>query len=307
MKVLVTGGAGFIGSHIVDHLIAAGASVAVVDNLSTGREANLNPQARFYNVDLTDPALREILTRERPEAVVHEAAQASVGVSVARPEADAETNIQGTLNLLEAARLVGVRKVVYASSAAVYGEPAYLPVDEVHPVAPLSPYGVSKYTPELYLAAYRQLYGLDYVALRYANVYGPRQDALGEGGVIAIFAERLSRGEHLEVFGDGAQTRDFIHVEDVARANLKALESGSALICNVSTGEPTSINDLVRLLAAVTGGDPAVSYQPAREGDIRHSRLDNLRARRYLDWTPIRELREGLEETLRFYAQNTLE
>ncbi|MDA8097304.1 MAG: NAD-dependent epimerase/dehydratase family protein [Clostridia bacterium] len=303
MRVLVTGGAGFIGSHIVDHLIGAGAAVVVVDNLSTGREENLHPRAQFYNIDITDPALSEVFAREQPEVAIHEAAQASVDISVTSPEADAETNILGTLNLLEAARTAGTRKVVYASSAAVYGEPTYLPIDEAHPVAPLSPYGASKFTPELYLAAYRRLYGLDYVALRYANVYGPRQDALGEGGVVAVFAGRLCRGEHLEIHGDGNQTRDFVHVEDVARANLKALESGTALVCNISTGEPTSVNELVCSFAAVTGREPAVSYGPAREGDIRHSRLDNLRARRYLDWTPVRDLKEGLEETLRFYAK----
>lgn len=298
MRALVTGGAGFIGSHLVDALVAEGAEVLVLDDLSRGREGLVNPGASLVRADLAGPEAGEAVLRFAPEVVFHLAAQASVPVSLADPAADARTNILGTLNLLEACRRAGTRKVVYASSAAVYGDPRYLPVDEKHPLSPLSPYGVSKYTVELYLGVYHAVHGLDWTALRYANVYGPRQDALGEGGVVAVFVERLRRGEPLDVFGDGEQTRDFIFVGDVVRANLAAARAGSGQALNVGTGRATGVNTLVAQLSALAGRPLEVRYLPARPGDIRHSYLANGEARRALGWEPAVALAEGLRITL---------
>lgn len=263
-KVLVTGGAGFVGSHVADRLIEEGCSVAVVDDLSTGRLENVNPAAVFYRQDITDPALSEVFAEFKPAAVIHLAAQANVITSVADPLADARVNILGTLQVLECCRRFAVTRVVYASSAAVYGPPQYLPIDEKHPVQPTSPYGITKYTPEQYFAIYRDLYGINSVILRYANVFGPRQDPLGEGGVVAIFTDQIQRGITPTVYGDGEQTRDFVYVKDVAQANWLALkflnslnQSGNqnvsqqhkqSLILNVSTNQRTSINELYRAL-----------------------------------------------------------
>ncbi|MEW9031398.1 MAG: SDR family oxidoreductase, partial [Planifilum fimeticola] len=294
MKVMVTGGAGFIGSHIVDRLIDLGHEVIILDNLSTGKKAFIHPEASFYQADLRDRRIGEILEAERPEAVIHQAAQIDVPTSVKDPLFDAETNILGTLRLLEACRRSGVRKIVYASSAAIYGEPAFLPIDEEHPVDPLSNYGISKYTPESYLKVYKHLYGLDYTILRYANVYGIRQDPRGEGGVIAIFLDRVLREEALTIFGDGKQTRDFVYVGDIADANIRALHRGSGMVFNLGTGVPTSLEELVRILREVTEKEIRVEYGPERPGDIKHSHFDNRLAEKWLDWTPRIDLKTGL-------------
>lgn len=303
MKVMVTGGAGFIGSHIVDRLIALGHDVSIIDNLSTGKKAFIHPKASFYRVDLRDRQIREILEAERPEAVIHQAAQIDVPTSVRDPLFDAETNILGTLQLLEACRRSGVRKIVYASSAAVYGEPAYLPIDEKHPVDPLSNYGVSKFTPESYLKVYKRLYGLDYTILRYANVYGIRQDPRGEGGVIAIFLGRVLRNQVLTIFGDGKQTRDFVYVGDIADANIRALHRGGGMIFNLGTGVPTSLEKLVGILEEVTEKKIRVEYGPERPGDIKHSHFDIRRAKKWLDWTPRIDLKTGLGMTYEYYLE----
>jgi len=300
MKVLVTGGAGFIGSHIVDALIARGARTGVLDNLSTGRFENIDPRVNFYHGDLRDEKfVRETLQAERPDYVIHQAAQVDVQTSINAPAADAAVNITGSINLLEACRACGVKKIVYASSAAVYGNPRYLPVDEEHPLQPLSGYGVSKHTVEHYLALYHALYDLDYTVLRYANVYGPRQDASGEGGVVAIFTDRLLRGERPRIFGDGKQTRDFIFVQDVVEANLAALNAGSGGIYNVSTGIPTSVNELFAILRQITGSDIEPEYCPPRPGDIEHSYLDE-RAAAGLQWRAARELADGLRSLVEY-------
>lgn len=303
MKVMVTGGAGFIGSHIVDRLIALGHDVIILDNLSTGKKAFIHPEATFYQVDLRDRRLGEILEAERPEAVIHQAAQIDVPTSVKDPLFDAETNILGTMQLLEACRRSGVRKIVYASSAAVYGEPVFLPIDEDHPVDPLSNYGISKYTPECYLKVYRHLYGLDYTILRYANVYGIRQDPRGEGGVIAIFLDRVLRDEKLTIFGDGKQTRDFVYVGDIADANICALHRGNGKVFNLGTGVPTSLEELVRILGEVTEKEIRVEYRPERPGDIKHSHFDNRQAEKWLDWTPRIDLKTGLRMTYEYYLE----
>lgn len=302
MRVLVTGGAGFIGSHIVDALAGAGAAVSVLDNLSTGKAENIKQEVNFYHGDLLDKeVVFRCVGRERPEVVFHQAAQVSAPKSLADPAGDAGVNIVGSLNLLEAARSEGVRKVIYASTAAVYGNPRYLPVDEAHPADPLSGYGVSKHTVERYLAMYGDLYGLDYTVLRYANVYGPRQDARGEGGVVAIFIDRLLRGERPVIYGDGLQTRDFIHVLDVAGANLCALDRGSRMTFNISTGRPATVIQLFEILkkAAGYGGGPV--YDPPRPGDIRDSWLDNTGAGRELGWTPQWDLEKGIKHTLEHF------
>ena len=302
MRVLVTGGAGFIGSHIVDALIARGDNVAVLDDLSGGRLENIDPRVNFYHGDIRDRKLvLEIMGLEKPRYVIHQAAQVDVQASMKDPVNDAAVNIMGTLNLLEACRARGVEKVVYASSAAVYGNPCRLPVDEAHPVRPMSGYGISKHTVERYLPVYREQHGLDYTVLRYANVYGPRQDAAGEGGVVAIFIGMLLRNLRPRIFGDGEQTRDFVHVHDVARANLAALAAGGGDVLNIGTGVPTSVNQLYDTLRQIIGVDIGPLYEPPREGDIRHSYLDPGDAALQLDWRTKTGLAEGLRQTVDFY------
>jgi UDP-glucose 4-epimerase len=301
MKVLVTGGAGFIGSHIVDQALEAGYEVCIIDDLSTGKREQINPKATFYEMNIATRSIESVFENEKPDFIIHQAAQSSVPVSIKDPVGDANTNIIGTVNLLEAARLHGVRKVIYASSAAVYGEPQYMGIDEVHPKQPLSPYGISKYVPEFYLNAYHHLYGLTYTAFRYANVYGERQDPKGEGGVVSIFVDRALAGQKLTVFGDGEQTRDFVYVQDVARANIMALTGGDNQIFNISTNQKTSINQLIALMDEVLDTKLDVQYDAPREGDILHSYLDNTNAIEKLGWMPQYSLRQGLEKTLRFY------
>lgn len=301
MNVLVTGGAGFIGSHIVDLLVEKGCTVSIADNLSTGRSENINPGAKFYNIDVRDPGLIEIVTREKPTAIIHLAAQVDVQCSLQDPHNDAEINILGAVNLLDACSGCGVGKIVYASTAAVYGSPAYLPVDERHPVAPQSPYGLSKNTVEHYLRLYREMRGVNFTILRFANVYGPRQDATGEGGVVAIFIDKLTKGVKPAIFGDGEQTRDFIYVKDVAAASVAALRRGDGGTFNVSTGKGLSVNYLYQALKALTGSTMEPLYQPPRPGDIIHSTLSNARACVSLDWRPRHILTEGLRETVDFY------
>jgi UDP-glucose 4-epimerase len=301
MNVLVTGGAGFIGSHIVDLLVEKGCTVSIVDNLSTGRAENINPGANFYNIDVRDPGLKEIIAREKPTAIIHLAAQVDVQCSLQEPYTDAEINILGSVNLLDACSGCGVGKVIYASTAAVYGSPAYLPVDERHPVAPQSPYGLSKHTVEHYLRLYREMHGVSFTVLRFANVYGPRQDAAGEGGVVAIFVDKLAKGVRPAIFGDGEQTRDFIYVKDVAAASVAALRRGDGGTFNVSTGKGLTVNYLYQALKALTGSTMEPVYQPPRPGDITHSTLSNARACVSLDWRPRYILTEGLRETVDFY------
>lgn len=303
MRVLVTGGAGFIGSHIVDALLKAGHEVLVVDNLSSGKKENLPPEVPFYQMDITDPGIAGIFEAARPQAVIHQAAQVAVPVSLRDPVFDARVNIIGTLNLLEAARRVKVGKMVFASSAAVYGNPNYLPVDEDHDLRPLSGYGISKHTVERYLEAYQELYGLSWTALRYANVYGPRQDAQGEGGVVAVFIDKLLHNQRPQIFGDGEQTRDFVYVKDVAAANVAALSAGDNQILNISTGKASTVNELYSLLKQTIGSALEPEYAPPRPGDIVHSYLDNSKAVARLNWQPQYELARGLKETVEHYLR----
>ncbi|MBO2521850.1 MAG: UDP-glucose 4-epimerase [Firmicutes bacterium] len=300
MRVLVTGGAGFIGSHIVERLLEQGHDVSVIDNLSTGREENLPRGVRLYRIDVTSPDIGEVFAKEKPECVVHQAAQVDVRKSVADPALDASVNVLGSINLLEHCRRAGVRKVVYASTAAVYGNPRTVPVPEDHPIQPASGYGISKYTVEQYLEVYRQLYQLDYTILRYANVYGPRQDPFGEGGVVAIFAHRIARRQPVTVFGDGQQTRDFVYAGDVAEANLLALDGGSGGVFNISTGAEVSVSRLIALFEGLTGHKAEVRHAPERPGEIQRSALDNRRAREVLGWSPRVSLDAGLEKLLAY-------
>lgn len=295
MRVLVTGGAGFIGSHVADAYVAAGHQVAIVDNLSSGRMANVPTRAAFYEVDILDPALEAIFAKERPQVVNHHAAQVDVRRSVSDPLYDAQVNILGSAKLIEYAIKSGVEKFVYISSGgAVYGEPEYLPCDEAHPIHPLSPYGASKHAVEHYLYLARHNHGLDYTVLRYGNVYGPRQDPNGEAGVVAIFTGQMLKGESVTIFGTGEQTRDFVYVGDCVRANLLALTRGSGGIYNVSCGVETSINQIFDNLKAHTAYLHEPVYAPAKAGETFRIYLDAARANQELGWKPETTLEDGL-------------
>lgn len=311
MRALVTGGAGFIGSTLVDRLLAEGHAVDVVDDLSTGSLANLaearadrDHELTLHQIDIRDPAAVELVARRRPEVVFHLAAQADVRVSVERPVFDAEVNVIGSLNVIEGARRGGARKVVFASSGGtIYGEPdpADLPVKESHPQQPVSPYGVAKKVVTDYLVTYRSLHDLEFSSLALANVYGPRQDPHGEAGVVAIFAGRLLAGEACTIFGDGRQTRDFVYVDDVVDAFVRAADRGSGLLCNIGTGRETSVNDLYAAMAGAAGVDVAPTYAPARTGELARSALDPTRAGIHLGWEPWTDVADGVAEVLRFF------
>ncbi len=297
MKILVTGGAGFAGSHIVDRLIEAGHEVVVIDNLFTGSKDNLNPQAKFFQMDINDPSLHDLIEAERIEAISHHAAQIKVPLSIKEPRLDAQINIMGTINLLEASRKFGLR-FVFAASAAMYGTPEYLPIDEEHPMKPLSFYGLSKKVDEEYIRMYGEQYGLSYAILRYANIYGPRQGRYGEGGVVSIFLEQMIKGEELMIEGDGGATRDYIYIEDVADANLIALTSDRSMTVNISTATQVSVNELYREMKRLTGYAQEAVYGPARIGDIYHSSMCNQKAAAELEWKPKTSLAEGLAKTI---------
>ncbi len=305
MKVLVTGGAGFIGSHVVDAFLADGHEVVVVDDLSTGRASNLNPAARFYKLDIRDPGLAAVFEQERPDIVDHHAAQMDVRKSVADPLFDADVNVRGSINLLECARRYGVRKVVYISTGgAVFGEPVYLPCDEAHPIDPICQYGVSKHVVEHYLYVYRHLYGLDYAVLRYPNVYGPRQNPHGEAGVVAIFTGRMLADEPITINGTGDQARDFVYVADCAQANVLAACSEHTGLYNIGCGEPTTVNMLFEELSRVTGYQHPANFGPAKAGETSKIYLDSRRAQADLGWRPLVGLNEGLSKTVDYSRQN---
>ncbi len=303
MRALVTGGAGFIGSTLVDRLLAEGHDVDVIDDLSTGTLANLTDarataggRLTFHHVDVRSEACTELVVRRRPEVVFHLAAQADVRVSVADPVFDAQVNVVGTLRVLEGARVAGSERVVFAASGGtLYGDadPASLPLREAEPHRPLSPYGVSKKAAIDYLVAYRELHALEFVALALANVYGPRQDPHGEAGVVAIFAERLVAGVPVTIFGDGSQTRDFVYVDDVVDAFVRAASRSGGLVCNIGTGRETSVNDLFAAIAGHVGTGAVPEHAPARPGELLRNALDPGRAGIQLGWSPWTTLDDG--------------
>ncbi len=305
MKVLVTGGAGFIGSHIVDQLIAEGHEVAVVDSLwaeGGGKESNLNSKARFYRADITDEAaLARVFDEVRPDAVSHQAAQHSVAVSTKNPQLDARVNVIGLLNVLTNSTRVGVKKVVFASSGATYGTPTRLPIDEDTPQRPESPYGITKMVAEHYLRYWQESQGLNYTALRYGNVYGPRQDPNGEAGVIAIFAKRFLTHQPLRIDWDGEQRKDYVFVEDVARANVLALSRGDNDILCIGSGAPTSVTEIYQVLANLTGYEPEITRAPKRPGDIYLSYFNSSKAERLLGWKPSVTFAEGVKITVDYF------
>jgi UDP-glucose 4-epimerase len=303
LKVLVTGGAGFIGSHIVDALVERGREVVVVDDLSTGFECNINTGVKLYRLSICSDQLGKIFEEEKPQIVIHMAAQTVVTRSIADPILDAEINILGSLNVISNCANFGVRKIVYSSSCAVYGTPEYLPVDEKHPVNSLSPYGVSKHTVEHYLYLYRGLYGLSYVALRYANVYGPRQNPRGEGGVVAIFTGKLLDGEQPTIFGSGDKSRDYVYVDDVVRANLLAMESEETGICNIGTGAETCDQTVFDTLSSECNYRSPAKYAAERPGEIKRMCLNNGLAAGKLGWKPRITFKDGLEKAVRYYRE----
>jgi UDP-glucose 4-epimerase len=300
----VTGGAGFIGSHVVDACIAAGHQVIVVDDLSTGHREHLNARARFHEFDIQDPRTVKLIRDERPDVLNLHAAQMDVRRSVADPLFDARVNILGTVNLLEAARQAGVKRVLFVSSGgAVYGEQETFPAPETHSTNPVSPYGVSKRAGELYAFFYQAEYRLPFVALRYANVFGPRQDPHGEAGVVAIFSQKMLAGEPVTVNGDGTQTRDYVFVGDVVRANMLALDSTATGPFNIGTGIETDVNTLARLLHEASESSSEIRHGPAKPGEQRRSVVDYRRATEVLGWRPEVTLADGLRRTVEWFRK----
>jgi UDP-glucose 4-epimerase len=302
MKVLVTGGAGFIGSHAVDRLILEGHEAVVVDNLVTGKRRNINRAARFYKMDVQSWRLERVFRNERPNVVMHLAAQMDVRKSVEDPMFDAQVNVLGTLNVLQQAVKHGARKVIFSSSGgAIYGEQETYPAAENHVLKPLSPYGLSKLCGEQYLSYFQRVSGLQAVSLRYANVYGPRQDPEGEAGVVAIFIQKMLNNEQAVINGNGRQTRDFVFVDDVVEANLAVMGQETQGTFNVGTGVETSINDLFRILVQHTGSTCKEVHGPAKKGEQARSVIDSTKLRQEASWEPKADLSEGLKKTVEYF------
>ncbi|MGG1617638.1 NAD-dependent epimerase/dehydratase family protein [Paenibacillus sp. NRS-1782] len=301
MKILITGGAGFIGSTVAEQLLNLGHNVFVIDNLSTGHLSNLDERAVFFEADIKSDQLNNLFNQIKPDQVLHFAAQVNVNRSIEDPLLDEETNIKGTVNILENCKKHGVKKIIYASSAAVYGVPQNLPIAENHTIDPISFYGISKFVPEQYIKTYAALYGFKYTILRYSNVFGPKQDHVGEGGVVSIFINKMLKNESLIIYGNGEQTRDFIYVQDVVNANIAAIDSEINGVFNVSTNTTISLNELVRIMSEFNSKKVELTYQENRVGDIIHSCLDNSSAILHLSWKPKYSLEEALKETFDYY------
>ena len=304
MKILVTGGAGFIGSHIVDAYIEEGYEVTIVDDLSTGFERNINPAAKFVKIDICEKQLESVFKSGRFDCVNHQAANIIVRQSIENPMYDAKTNIIGTLNVLEMCRKYGVKKFIFASSVAVYGEPEYIPVDETHRIAPLSQYGVSKFCAEKYCELYRRAHDIQRFTFRYSNAYGPRQRHDSEAGVISIFINNILNSDSPTIFGDGEQIRDFLYVGDIAKANLIALKAEEGGVFNLGCGKPYTINQLVGILSSIFDEDIRSIHADKRPGDIKMMAVSSGKAVGQLGWKSSVELYEGLENTVRWFEDD---
>ena len=306
MKVLITGGAGFIGSNVADGLLEKNYRVVIVDDLSNGKKENISKEAKFYRCDIRNKKLYSIFKAEKPEVVIHNAAQMSVRVSVENPLMDADINIMGGLNVIQSCHTYNVNKIIFASSGGtVYGEQKYFPADEEHPTSPISPYGVAKLATENYLYYFYKTYGLKYISLRYGNIYGPRQDPYGEAGVVAIFSSKIIKGENPIINGDGLQTRDYVYVGDVVDINIKAIESDFTGPLNAGTGKETSVVELFKILREVSGkGGVEEVHGPPKEGEQRRSQLSYKLAEKVLGWQPGISLEEGLKVTYGWFKKN---
>ncbi|MFE8700543.1 NAD-dependent epimerase/dehydratase family protein [Cytobacillus sp. FJAT-54145] len=302
MKILVTGGAGFIGSHVVEALLKEGYTPIVLDDLSNGDIRNVPAGVKFYNTHLFSRKIRMIFKKERPDIVIHLAAQIDVSKSIEDPVEDAMVNIVGTIKLLQYCKEYKVRKFIFSSSSAVYGETVNLAIHENTSTNPISFYGTSKLVSEEYIELFNKIHGIPYTILRYANVFGPRQKADGEGGVVSIFIKQMLKGEAPLIFGDGNQTRDFVYVEDVAKANVLAIKNGKNGIYNISYNQQTSINDLYNIIAQKLNLNHSPLYKPARDGDILHSQLDNHHAIEQLKWEPSWTVESGIVKTIEYFA-----
>ncbi|APH16614.1 3-beta hydroxysteroid dehydrogenase/isomerase family protein [Clostridium sporogenes] len=304
MKVLVSGGAGFIGSNLVDKLINLGHNVCIIDNLSTGNINNVNKKAKLYINDILDPNVSKIFEKEKFDIVYHLAAQIDVQKSITNPIFDSDVNVCGTINIINNCVNYNVKKIVYSSSAAVYGHPGYLPIDEKHGISPISYYGLSKYTAEEYIKVFSNLNNLDFTILRYANVYGIRQDPKGEGGVISTFMNSLFKKQPIYIFGDGSALRDYIFVEDIVDANIAALSSGGKERFNIGTGVYTSVKELAEDMIDIIGLKCNIEYESARKGDITNSYFNISKAKNKLNWIPKFSLKDGLKKTIEYYRNN---
>jgi len=304
-KVLITGGAGFIGSHITDKLIEKGHQVVVIDNLSTGKKENLNPKDKFYEADICNSEISQIFQKEKPEIVFHFAAQIDVRKSVKDPIQDARVNILGSLNLLQNCQKMGVKKFIFASSGgAIYGDTNVILTPETHVENPESPYGICKLTIEKYLHFYKETFRLNYTTLRLANIYGPRQNSKGEAGVIAVFCDKMLKNEEVVINGDGEQTRDFVFVDDVVNAALLSMEQEKSDIYNIGTGIETNINEIFKKIKELTNSNTEEIHIPAKLGEQRRSCLDNSKAKKELNWKPEYNLEEGLEKTVKWFKED---
>ena len=304
MNILVTGGAGFIGSHVVDAYIADGHMVVVVDDLSSGVKENVNPKAEFYQLDIRSQEIQQVFQRHSFDVVNHHAAQMDVRRSVADPKFDASVNVIGGLNIFESARESGVKKIIFSSTGgAIYGEQDYFPADEEHPVRPLSPYGITKLVTEKYLFYYREIHGIEHVVLRYANIYGPRQNPHGEAGVVAIFAKKMLQGEKPVINGDGKQTRDYTYVGDVVKGNLLALKYSGSNIFNIGTGIETDVTQLFRILRGLLNPTCPEEHGPAKIGEQLRSVISSTKIQHELGWRPSISLSEGLRMTAEFFKK----
>lgn len=304
-RVLITGGAGFVGSHIADACLNAGHHVVVIDDLFTGHRHNVNPGCEFHTMDVRDPRLEELFRKHKFEIVSHQAARGNVRASMEDPMTYADVNVRGGVNVLECCRKYGIRKIIYSSTGGcVYGDPNYLPADEKHPLQPRDPYGASKASYELYLPVYEMNYGLKYTILRYPNVYGPRQDPFGEAGVVSIFAGQMLRKIQPIINGDGEQLRDFVYVSDVVRANLLAFDKGDNDVFNVGWGSGTSVNQIFYQLKEILASDAREMHGPSKLGEIKRTYLNSKKAANVLGWRPVVSLAEGLRKTVEYFAPN---